>query len=92
MKYKITLGKESVSFRATAYNEFKDQVALCFASDAGYIFTIDGAEVTKEQALEHCADVKQAAWDKKNITHKRIVVSTGCTTLSNTKQEIWVKR
>lgn len=83
----------------TASKEYGIRDILAFTQDAihchedeGCVFFLDGKQVSKADvyAAIRIYDDKKLA--KKQITHKRIRVSTGATTCGNTYNSIWVKR
>jgi hypothetical protein len=91
MKYRLELGEISKDYRATSVEEFRNDVILAPEAD-GYRYFVDGKQVSRDAALAATSAARQARWDKKCQTHKRVRISVGCTTLSNTYRETWVRR
>jgi hypothetical protein len=91
MKYRLQLASDYRDYRATAVHQFRDDVCISFPDD-GYQYFVDGVEVSRANALAACEVAINAKWDKKSETHKRVRVSVGASTASNTYREVWIKR
>lgn len=91
MKYRLELAEDFRDYRATAYAEFRNDVL--FSSDAeGYRYFVDGKQVTRAEAIVAANSAADAAWAKKEQTHKRVRVSVGASTCDNTYREVWVRK
>jgi hypothetical protein len=76
MKFRLELDGEHRDYRATQVHQFCDDVCMAMESE-GYKYFVDGKAVSRDDALMSCEGLIEAAWNKKNKTHKRVMVSVG---------------
>mgnify|MGYP000909706741 FL=1 len=91
MKYRLELAEDFRDYRATAYAEFRNDELMAPEAD-GYRYFVDGKPVTRREALDAANAAADAAWAKKEQTHKRVRVSVGASTCDNTYREVWVRK
>lgn len=90
MKFKITFADQSLEFRASAYEQFYDEV--CNAPTDDYRFFVDGNQVSREGAFAAVTACREAWLTKKEKTHKQIWVLHGVANLPSNYHAIWVRR
>lgn len=79
-------------YRKTSWAEARN-VVLGYV-EAGLRYFVQGNEVSRDAFLDATYSVEEAAFNKKNQTHKQITISHGvCAGRStNAKSTIWVRR
>jgi len=85
----------SFKFKPSDFSKVINVMLYCLSAEAkkydGYLtFYLNGKKSTGEQILQAAEDDKNAHWEKKNSTHKQILVGTGVTNF--VKKSVWVRK
>ncbi len=90
--FRIELGSNFLEYKKTSTGaaQFHDEV--CLSNTDEFKFFVQGVQVSREEAFEASNAILEAAWNKKNITHKRVDVCIGASNLPSNYHGVLVRR
>lgn len=89
MQFTLQLGDDKLTYTAKQAQRFLND--CCDATDE-YIYLVDGANVTREDAVSKAQSVIDSAYVRKLETHKRVRVCVGASKADSNFREVWVRR
>lgn len=91
--FEIHAQGEIVQRKKNEYASFKHDLLNCIDHAVKFdMIIVNKKEVTAQQAIDLCDALHEEWLEKKNQTHKKVMVSVGATNLPNTYRSVWVRR